>query len=80
MIIENRQMVIDAPVEAIFRAFAGLGGRRGWLYMNWAWQLRGAADRLFGGVGLRRGRRDADSVRVGEALDFWRVEAVDQTT
>jgi len=77
MIIEFRQLAIDAPVEAIFQAFAGLGGARGWLYMNWAWQLRGTADRLFGGVGLRRGRRDADSVRVGEALDFWRVEAVE---
>jgi len=77
MIIEYRQIAIDAPVEAIFRAFTGLGGARGWLYMNWAWQLRGTADRLSGGVGLRRGRRDADSVRVGEALDFWRVEAVE---
>jgi uncharacterized protein YbjT (DUF2867 family) len=77
MIIEHRQLAVDAPVEAIFRAFTGLGGTRGWLYMNWAWRIRGAFDRLCGGVGLRRGRRDADSVRVGEALDFWRVEAVE---
>jgi uncharacterized protein YbjT (DUF2867 family) len=77
MIIEHRQLAVDAPAEAIFRAFTGLGGTRGWLYMNWAWRIRGAFDRLCGGVGLRRGRRDADSVRVGEALDFWRVEAVE---
>jgi Protein of unknown function (DUF2867) len=77
MIMEHRQMVVDAPLEAIFKAFTGLGGRRGWLYMNWAWHVRGALDRLCGGVGLRRGRRYADSVRVGEALDFWRVEAVE---
>jgi uncharacterized protein YbjT (DUF2867 family) len=77
MIIEQRQIVIDTPVEAIFKAFTGLGGRRGWLYMNWAWRARGAFDRLCGGVGLRRGRRDADSARVGEALDFWRVEAIE---
>jgi len=77
MIIEQRQITIDASAETIFRACAGLGGARGWLYMNWAWRLRGALDRLCGGVGLRRGRRDADSVRVGEALDFWRVEAVE---
>jgi len=77
MIIERRQIAVDAPAEAIFRAFTGLGGKRGWLYMNWAWRIRGAADRLCGGVGLRRGRRDADLVRVGEALDFWRVEAVE---
>jgi uncharacterized protein YbjT (DUF2867 family) len=77
MIIEHRQIAVDAPAEAIFRAFTRLGGTRGWLYMNWAWRIRGAMDRLCGGVGLRRGRRDADSVRVGEALDFWRVEAVE---
>jgi uncharacterized protein YbjT (DUF2867 family) len=77
MIIEQRQITLEAPAEAIFRAFTGLGGTRGWLYMNWAWRIRGGFDRLCGGVGLRRGRRDADSVRVGEALDFWRVEAVE---
>ncbi len=77
MIIEQRQIAVDAPAEAIFRAFTGLGGKHGWLYMNWAWRIRGSLDRLCGGVGLRRGRRDADFVRVGEALDFWRVEAVE---
>jgi hypothetical protein len=46
--------------------------------MNGAWKLRGFADRLIGGVGLRRGRRDPDRLRVGDALDFWRVEAVEQ--
>ncbi len=45
--------------------------------MDWAWRLRGAMDRLIGGVGLRRGRRDPDHIRVGDALDFWRVEAVE---
>ncbi len=79
MIIERRQIAVDASEESIFRAFTGLGGRRGWLYMNWAWRIRGAFDRMCGGVGLRPGRRDADSVRAGEALDFWRVEAVEPT-
>ena len=77
MIIERRQVRVDAPVDAIFRAFTGLGGERGWLFMNWTWRVRGALDRLCGGVGLRRGRRDADAIRVGEALDFWRVEAIE---
>ncbi len=77
MIIERRQIAVDAPADAIFRAFTGLGGSRGWLYMNWTWRIRGAVDRIFGGVGLRRGRRDADNIRVGEALDFWRVEAIE---
>jgi hypothetical protein len=54
-----------------------LGGERGWLYANWLWRLRGIADRLVGGVGFRRGRRHPDEVRVGDALDFWRVEAVE---
>lgn len=77
MILEKRQQLVPALPEAVFRAFTGLGGRRGWLYMNWAWEIRGALDRLIGGVGLRRGRRDPDELRVGDALDFWRVETVE---
>jgi uncharacterized protein YndB with AHSA1/START domain len=77
MIIEQRQRVVNAPPAAVYRAYTGLGGRRGWPYFDWAWQVRGMMDRLIGGVGLRRGRRDPDEVRVGDALDFWRVEAVE---
>jgi hypothetical protein len=76
MIIERRQVSIDASRDSVFRAFSGIGGGRGWLYLNWMWRIRGAIDRLCGGVGMRRGRRDADAIRVGEALDFWRVEAI----
>ncbi len=77
MNLEHRQRQVPEPAETVFRAFAGLGGSRGWLYMNWVWHVRGAIDRLLGGVGMRRGRRDPDNLRVGEALDFWRVEAVE---
>ncbi len=77
MIVERRQVAAGAPAAAVFRAFTGLGGRRGWLYADWAWRVRGILDRLVGGVGLRRGRRDPDAVRAGDALDFWRVEEVD---
>jgi uncharacterized protein YndB with AHSA1/START domain len=77
MSVEHRQRVVAAPVDAVYRVFTGLGGERGWLYANWLWRLRGIADRLLGGVGFRRGRRDPDHVRVGDALDFWRVEAVE---
>jgi uncharacterized protein YbjT (DUF2867 family) len=77
MILEKRQLVVTAPANAVYRTFSGLGGKHGWLYMNWAWEIRGAMDRLVGGVGLRRGRRDPDELRVGDALDFWRVEAVE---
>lgn len=77
MIIEKRQKKIEASPETIFREFTNLGGSRGWLYLDWAWRMRGAIDRLFGGVGLRRGRRHPTEVRVGDALDFWRVESVE---
>ena len=77
MVLERRQREVAAAPDAVFRVFTGLGGRRGWLYMGWAWRLRGFADRLLGGVGLRRGRRDPDDLRVGDALDFWRVEAIE---
>ncbi len=77
MVLEHRQLLLDVSPEAVFRAFSSLGGKRGWLYMNWAWQIRGAFDRLVGGVGMRRGRRDPYEVRIGDALDFWRVEAVE---
>lgn len=77
MIMEQRQLSVAASADSLFRAFTSLGGLGGWLYMDWAWQIRGIVDRIFGGVGLRRGRRDAHHVRVGDALDFWRVEAVD---
>jgi len=77
MNIERRQRVVAAPPETVYRIFTGLGGERGWLYANWLWRLRGIADRLVGGVGFRRGRRHPDQVRVGDALDFWRVEAVE---
>jgi uncharacterized protein YbjT (DUF2867 family) len=78
MIIEQRQRIVDASQEATFRAFSSLGGERGWLYFNWAWRLRGILDRIVGGVGFRRGRRHPDEVRVGDAVDFWRVEAVEE--
>jgi len=77
MILEHRQLQVPVPAATVYQSFAGLGGARGWLYMNWVWHLRGLLDRLVGGVGMRRGRRDPDHLRVGEALDFWRVEAVE---
>lgn len=77
MIVEQRQRVVPASVADVYRIFMGLGGKRGWLFMNWAWLIRGFIDQMMGGVGLRRGRRDPDELRVGDALDFWRVEEVE---
>ena len=77
MLIEQRQRVVAASPAAVYAAFATLGGRRGWLAFNPLWRLRGAIDRLVGGVGFRRGRRHPTQLRVGDAVDFWRVEAVE---
>jgi uncharacterized protein YbjT (DUF2867 family) len=77
MLIEQRQCEVDVPASVVYAEFAALGGRKGWLAFNWLWRLRGVADRLAGGVGFRRGRRHPTSLRVGDAIDFWRVEAVE---
>jgi uncharacterized protein YbjT (DUF2867 family) len=53
--------------------FFSIGGENGWYYMNWLWRLRGYADKLFGGVGLRRGRTNANTIIAGDSIDFWRV-------
>lgn len=74
---ERRQRVVSAEPARVFRVVQSLGGQEGWLHMNWAWQLRGAIDRLFGGVGLRRGRRHPIELIDGDVLDFWRVEAIE---
>jgi uncharacterized protein YbjT (DUF2867 family) len=76
MMLERRSLRLDLPPGVVFRSYTGLGGDRGWLYLNWTWQVRGWIDKLVGGVGLRRGRRHPDDLRVGESLDFWRVEEI----
>jgi uncharacterized protein YbjT (DUF2867 family) len=75
MIIERRNRTVDATPASVFRIISGLGGERGWLYLDWLWRLRGEIDRILGGVGFRRGRRHPLDIRVGDAVDFWRVEA-----
>ena len=77
MIVERRRYPVAAPAADVFRTFTGIGARRGWFFANWAWRLRGMADRLLGGAGLRRGRRHPDDLRVGDAIDFWRVEELE---
>lgn len=75
MLIDVRVRNVRAPAQRVAAVFSSLGGRRGWLCANALWQLRGWLDRIVGGVGLRRGRRSASDLRVGDAVDFWRVEA-----
>jgi uncharacterized protein YbjT (DUF2867 family) len=76
MYVETRQQLLDLSPQDVFRSYTGIGGERGWLYMDWSWALRGWMDKAVGGVGLRRGRRHPDDIRAGESLDFWRVEEV----
>ena len=78
MFLERRQVLLDLSPEQVFRSYTGIGGERGWLYMDWAWGIRGWMDKAVGGVGLRRGRRHPDEIRAGESLDFWRVEEVER--
>jgi uncharacterized protein YbjT (DUF2867 family)/uncharacterized protein YndB with AHSA1/START domain len=73
---DDRSAVVDADPRSVWAVVCSIGGRNGWYSLPWAWELRGAADRLIGGPGLRRGRRHPTEVHVGEALDFWRVEEV----
>jgi len=74
---DEREVAVGAPASAVFRAVCRVGGRRGW-YADWLWKIRGALDWLAGGLGLRRGRRDPDALRYGDALDFWRVVGLEQ--
>ncbi|CAN5699661.1 SDR family oxidoreductase [soil metagenome] len=66
-----------APPTALYATVAGIGGDRGWYVTPFLWNVRGWADKLIGGVGMRRGRRHPDDLWVGDAVDFWRVEAVE---
>lgn len=73
-----RTKEIDAPNDAVFRAICRVGGGHGWYAWDFLWRLRGWMDHMVGGPGLRRGRRDPENVSYGEALDFWRVVALDR--
>ncbi|MFJ8624886.1 SDR family oxidoreductase [Kitasatospora sp. NPDC093550] len=72
-----RQRTVPASPAAVWRVIEGIGGDNGWYSFPLAWALRGWLDRLVGGVGLRRGRRDPARLRVGDSLDFWRVEEIE---
>lgn len=74
-LVDARTLHVDLPPEQAFAPIACIGGNSGWYYGTWMWKLRGYADLLLGGVGMRRGRRDPGSVVVGDTVDFWRVEA-----
>jgi hypothetical protein len=74
---DEREVAIAIPARDAFRAVCRLGGGRGW-YADWLWKIRGRLDRLAGGPSLRRGRRYPDTLRYGDALDFWRMVGLDR--
>jgi uncharacterized protein YbjT (DUF2867 family) len=75
---DHREILTDVPAEFLWRAIEGIGGSNGWYGSGWMWYLRGLIDRAFGGVGLRRGRRDPQYLRIGDSVDFWRVEVLEK--
>lgn len=77
-LVDSRTLTIRATAADAFRPIQRIGGQTGWYYGDWLWQIRGFLDLLVGGVGVRRGRRHDEQIRVGDALDFWRVEAFEE--
>jgi uncharacterized protein YbjT (DUF2867 family) len=75
---DDRETAVHAAPADVWRAIEGIGGERGWYSFPLGWAVRGLIDRLFGGVGLRRGRRHPDLLAVGEVVDFWRVEEIER--
>ena len=73
---DEQKFQADVPALALFDKVRRIGGDVGWYYADFLWEIRGWMDRAIGGVGIRRGRRDPVSVRIGDAIDFWRVEDV----
>ena len=76
LLADHQRASSAAPPEDVFWAFARIGGSVGYYTQDWAWHIRGLADTLVGGVGLRRGRRHPEEVRLQDTIDFWRVSAV----
>jgi uncharacterized protein YbjT (DUF2867 family) len=76
--VDDRERTVDASQQSLWRIIEGIGGRRGWYSFPLAWSARGWIDRLSGGPGLVRGRRDPDQLLPGDSLDWWRVEEIDE--
>ena len=76
--VDEREQRSTASTERLWEVIEGIGGENGWYSFPLAWAVRGWADKVVGGVGLRRGRRNAKRLVVGDALDFWRVEGLER--
>ncbi len=73
-LVDSRSIEIPADRSTVFAALCRIGGNTGWYHTDFLWRIRGWLDLLVGGVGMRRGRRDPERLRVGDVLDFWRVK------
>ena len=73
---DDRMVPANASAAELFAVVERIGGTTGWFYAKWLWRLRGAIDRMLGGVGMRRGRRHPQTVVAGDPIDFWRVEEI----
>lgn len=76
--IDKREKIIEGDFLQALNNIWSIGGERGWYYADWLWNMRGLLDKMFGGVGLRRGRTNPDTIHAGDTLDFWRVLVADQ--
>ncbi|MEL6812624.1 MAG: SDR family oxidoreductase, partial [Bacteroidota bacterium] len=76
--LKDQQTIKVRDPEKVVENIWSIGGDKGWYYGNWLWKIRGAIDKLIGGVGLRRGRTHANKIFEGDALDFWRVILADK--
>jgi uncharacterized protein YbjT (DUF2867 family) len=75
--VDERESVVDTPPERLWSVIEGIGGGNGWYSWRLGWWARGVLDRVFGGPGLRRGRRNPHDLSVGDPLDWWRVEEIE---
>jgi uncharacterized protein DUF2867 len=75
-IVDSRTAQVRYSPAVAFRPLERLGGRTGWYFADWLWRLRGLLDLMFGGAGMRRGRRVPDHLFPGDTVDFWRVKEV----
>jgi hypothetical protein len=74
--VDERRTVVDAAPEHLWAVIEGIGGQNGWYSWSLGWRVRGLLDRIVGGPGLRRGRRHPFDLSVGDAVDWWRVEEI----
>lgn len=75
VLLDRQILPLDgASKEALYKIFCSIGGEEGWFGFHWLWEIRGVMDKMIGGAGLNRGRRNTYHLRIGESVDFWRVE------